>query len=96
MIPSVWELALLALAVYRVWRLAGLDDAPWLERGRDRIVRADRRTLYMWLTCSWCAGTWLAGLVAACWFVDARWTLLAATPFALATLVGALGHVLNE
>lgn len=106
MIPSAWQLALLALGVYRLWRIAGLDDVPWLNRARMWIVGAYAVTPETWayrrprlaqmISCSWCLGFWVSLSATACWFIDARWTLLAATPFALATLVGWLGHLLNE
>lgn len=106
MIPSAWQLALLALGVYRLWRIPGLDDAPILNDARAWVVGAYQVTPDSWgyrrprlaqmIACSWCLGFWLSVLATACWFVDARWTLLALTPFAVATAVGALGHFLNE
>lgn len=104
MIPSAWQLALLSLGVYRVWRIIGLDDMPGLVAMRNWLAGASelagvwsfrRRWVADLLQCPWCSGWWLSLSAAAVWFVDARAALLIAVPFALATLVGALGHFLN-
>lgn len=104
MIPQPWQFALLALATYRVWRLAAIDDMPWLVAGRHRLVGATftagvwtfrRPTLAHMVECPWCLGFWCSLAVAAAWFVWPHGTVVAAVPFALATAVGALGHHLN-
>lgn len=105
MIPSAWQLVLLALAVYRIWRILGLDDMPGLVAMRNWLAGASelggvwtfrRRWVADLISCPWCLGWWLSLAAAGCWFLDARVTLLAAIPFALAAIVGALGHFLNE
>jgi hypothetical protein len=103
-VPSWWQLALLSLAVYRAWRAVGLDDAPWLLRGRRRLEGAQETagvTTYRrpkvrdLVECPWCLGWWMSLAASAAWFASPRWTLLAATPLALAALVGIIGHYVN-
>lgn len=103
-IPGPWQFALLALATYRVWRLAAIDDMPWLVRARNCAVGANevggvwtfrRPTLAHAVQCSWCSGLWCSVLWVGAWWVAPRVALLVAVPFAVATAVGALGHVLN-
>jgi hypothetical protein len=63
----------LGLATVRLWRIAAIDDMPWLVRARRwfvgetsmRIGNEDvhhyrRATLNHWLTCPWCCGAALA------------------------------------
>lgn len=105
-IPSAWQTALLALGVYRLWRIPGLDDTPGVNQARTWLTGYKRYSEGTWsyrrpnlakmLACSWCSGFWLSLVATAVWFVDAHVALLIATPFAVATLVGALGHLLNE
>lgn len=104
MIPSAWQLALLALAVYRIWRILGLDDMPGLVSARNRLVGAEelagiwtfkRPWLADLIQCPWCLGWWISLFVAGWWFAEPHVVLVVAVPFALATLVGALGHLLN-
>lgn len=107
MIPSGWQFALLTLAVYRLWRLAAIDDMPWLVTARSRIVGAhhldgsetwafDRPTLAHAIHCPWCSGLWVAFSATGCWWLSPHWTVVAAVPFAVSTAAGALGHFLNE
>ena len=103
MIPAALTLAILALAAFRVWRLLSRDDLPWLVRARDRLVgahggvsepiRFDRPTLAHWLQCAWCSGAAVSLLFAAAWWAEPRWTLYAALPLALSTVVALLARL---
>jgi len=104
-IPSAWQAALLGLAVYRMWRIPGLDDLPGVNHARGWLTGAyqmgdtwvyRRPTLAKMLACSWCLGWWMSLAATIGWWADAHWTLIVCTPFAVATVVGALGHLLNE
>lgn len=97
-IPSPWQFVLLALAVYRLWRLAAIDDIPPLPHWRNRAVGAtqtaagnwefDRPTLAHLLQCAWCLGFHLSWSAWVLFWWQPHWTLVAATPFALSTVVG--------
>jgi hypothetical protein len=79
MIPSPFESLLLALAAYRAWRLLAEDeilDRPrrWLLRlGDDWQQEGDdvpddyREKWALFLTCPWCAGAHISGLVYLAW-----------------------------
>lgn len=104
MIPSLWQFVLLTLAVYRLWRLAAIDDMPWLVTARNRLVGAQltagvwtfrRPALAHMIGCPWCLGWWFTLAATAAWWGAPHATLVAAIPFAAATVVGGLGHHLN-
>jgi uncharacterized protein DUF1360 len=105
-IPSAWQAALLALGVYRLWRIWGLDDIPGVNEIRGLVTGAyqiapdvygyRRPKLAKLLACSWCSGWWASLAATVCWWAEPHWTLVAFTPFAVAALVGWLGHLLNE
>lgn len=104
-IPQPWTLILLALAVYRLWRLIAVDDMPWLVHARNFAVGAHetagvwtfrRATLAHALQCPWCSGLWVTAAWWGTWLAWPHGAVIVAVPFALATLVGALGHHLNE
>lgn len=103
-VPGPWQFALLALGTYRVWRLAAIDDMPWLVRVRNWAVGAKetagvwtfrRPTLAHAVQCPWCSGLWVTAAFVMAWFVTPHGALVVAAPFAVATAVGVLGHVLN-
>ena len=82
--PGWYALVLLSLAAYRSYRLAAFDTV--LDRPRARLPQR-------WLTfveCQWCLGFW----VALGWWVGyeltPQWTLIAATPLALAAIAALL------
>lgn len=79
MIPPVWHFALLALCAYRVWRLIAEDEIlerprrfvlrlgdEWAEDG-DPVPDGYREKWALFLTCPWCAGAWISGLVYLAW-----------------------------
>ncbi len=79
MIPDWYIFLLLALIAFRVWRLLAEDDildAPrrkilrlgneWARHGD--VVPIDYREKWaLFLTCPWCAGAWISGLVYLAW-----------------------------
>lgn len=74
MIPVWWHFLLLALVAYRIWRLLAEDDI--LDRPRRRVLRYAedgtphrnyREKWALFLTCPWCAGAWISGLVYLTW-----------------------------
>ena len=95
MTPGPWAFALLALAAFRVWKLAA-DDAI-LDRPRDWLLaRAGTSSkLALFLVCPWCAGFWITVAWWAAWWTWPHWTLAAAAPFALSAAVGLLASALD-
>lgn len=106
MIPGWYTLLLLALAAYRVFRLVGDDtilDAPrrrllrlgaWREEG-DPVPSGYRRRAGEFLKCPWCLGAWCTLAWWGAWLLWPHGTLVAAAPFAISTIVGAVGSVLK-
>lgn len=105
-IPDWYELLLLSVAAYRLWRLLALDDV--LERPRHLLLRLgsawekegdpvpdDYRSGWAtFLTCPWCAGAWLAIGWWVAWEIWPHETLVVSVPFAISALVGALAQAL--
>lgn len=107
MIPSPLVLVVLALAAYRLWRLAALDSFAPLVWARDRAVGARfdeddypagarRPLLAEWLTCPWCSGLWLSAAWYAGWLLEPRWTIYASAPLAINAGWAAMHSVLPE
>lgn len=105
-IPTWYELVLLALAAYRLWRLLAEDDI--LDRPRRFVLRlgvewekegdpvpADYRGAWaLFLTCYWCMGAWCAIAWWLAWQIAPQETLVVAVPFALSALVALVARAL--
>jgi hypothetical protein len=74
MIPEPFEFLLLALIAYRSWRLLAEDEIlawprNWLVRlprkweEGDPIPKEYREKLALFVTCPWCAGAWVSGVI---------------------------------
>jgi hypothetical protein len=100
-IPSPFELVLLALAAMRLTRLIGWDSItdPIRSRitghhhgghkaGKRPGARWDKPQWMLFLTCPWCLGFWVSGVVWGAWLVWPTATLIACTPFAISAVVG--------
>lgn len=99
-VPNWFELIVLALAAYRTFRLIGEDtilDRPraWLVRLHEYPDAGYREGLALWLQCPWCAGFWNAIVWFGLWQIWPHATLVAGALFAISTLVGTLGHLLE-
>jgi len=64
-IPPAWHFALLALCAYRIFRLVGYDSL--VDRPRNWALKRVGDKLELFITCPFCAGFWISGLVYACW-----------------------------
>lgn len=84
MIPEPWEFALLALATLRVWKLIAEDSI--LDRPRDWFLV--RMKIDELIECPWCSGWWIGLAWWGAWLAEPKWTLVAATPWALSYAVG--------
>lgn len=85
MIPEPWEFVLLALAVYRVFKLIAEDTI--LDRPRAWVLKRLSDTWDLFLQCPWCLGWWLSLAWWGAWLIAGDWALLAATPWALSAVV---------
>jgi Protein of unknown function (DUF1360) len=86
-VPDAFELALLGLASFRVWRLLAVDLI--LEPIRTRLPES----WLPFLECPWCAGFW----VSVAFFVAFELqhdTLLIAAPLAISVIAAALFDLL--
>ena len=92
-VPEWWPTVLLSLAAFRVTRLIGWDDLtePW----RARVRRRGRTRLRTLLECPWCLRWWVGLAWWGAWLIDARWALVAATPWAISAIVGLIAKGLD-
>jgi len=88
-IPSVWEFALGALAVFRIYRLIAEDEiaqrprdwaADWIEDHLDR-------DLTVLITCPWCLGTYLTLAAWGFWLLAPTAATFLAAPLAFMAIV---------
>ncbi len=97
-VPNWYESLLLALAAYRIFRIAAWDDIT--EPARLRLVRyaqkGYRERLATFIQCPHCLGFWVSIGIYLLWLWIPTATLVVATPFALSAIVGILGHLLHE
>ena len=95
---------ILALAVFRVWRLVAQDDILqpvrlWiLSFGRDSsggrlpgFGPALARGIVDFLTCPWCFGLWLSVIAYLLARLTWSWSYVPATMLAVSAIVGLLG-----
>ncbi len=94
MIPAPWQGIVLALAVWRLWRLVAVDDLPLLDPLHRRLGQ-DYPTVHKWLTCPFCSGAWFSALALACWWANATWTMYGAAIPALSAAVGLIATRLD-
>lgn len=95
-IPDWYELALLGLASWRSFQFAAFDEI--LDRPRRWLLRLDegenyRLSLDRFITCSYCAGAWIAIIWWGAWQITERWTTIIASLVAL-TVAPIIGHQL--
>lgn len=93
-IPNWYELALLALAAWRVFQL--LSDDEILERPRKWAL--DRLSDYWdtFLVCPYCAGFWIGVLWWLAWLVWPYETLVVAVPWAISAGVIGASKILSS
>jgi hypothetical protein len=106
-IPNWWEFVLLALAVFRIYRLIAEDtilDRPrrWLLRlgnewqsDGDEIPPEYREKWALFITCPWCLGFWLSVLAWVGWLIFPTETIWLAVPWALSAVVALINKNLD-
>lgn len=111
MVPNPWVGVVLALAAFRLTRLAGWDDLPAVLRLRGWVVGENTRRrgvqLYdagVWyrrpllaqlLHCAFCAGFWVSSALYVVWLEAPTVALYGSVPFALSAFVGLLAKNLD-
>lgn len=102
MIPSWFELLLLGLAAFRVWKLLG-DDVildgfrGWLFKRAFRLGGPKAKDYVETLIeCPWCSGLHLSFAWWGAWMLWPNGTTIAAVPFAISAIVGLLGHLISD
>lgn len=107
-VPDWYELLLLGLASWRLFHLVAHDDI--LDRPRRYVTRLNgswrqegdatgedyREGLANFLTCPFCAGAWVAGVVWALWLMFPTETLFASVPFVLSAVVVAAQRYMSS
>ncbi len=107
-IPNWYEVALLALAAWRVFQLLAFDTI--MEGARRRLFRVPkdwdgtspittksyRETLALFVQCPYCAGFWIALAWWVAWLICPYETVLVAVPLALSAGVIAADRVLSS
>lgn len=85
-VPGWWAFVLLGLAAYRTWRLIALDSV--IDRWRQPVLRRVPEKLHEGIVCPFCFGFYFAVAWWLFWLCSHRWSLVAATPWALSAAVG--------
>lgn len=106
-IPDWFQLTIIALASFRVWRLLSEDtvlDWPrrkilrlgtWRTQG-DQVPASYRKSWGTFLECGWCAGFWIALAWWGAFQWSPHWAVVVAVPWALSAIVGAIGQHLSS
>ena len=94
-IISWWEFAILALAVFRVYRLIAEDDVAdrpreWL---LDKLEEERLEKLDKLITCPWCLGFWLSVIAWLFWLITPDWAVGLAVPWALSAAVALIAKL---
>ena len=106
-VPSPWVAILLALAVFRIYRLIAEDtilDGPrrkilrlgneWMKEG-DKVPETFRAHWSAFITCPWCLGFWLSLLAWVAWLIFPTETVFLAVPWALSAAVALVAKNLD-
>jgi hypothetical protein len=88
-VVSVFEFAVLALAIFRVIRFVIKDYLfdSFRQKVWDRFPPESTKTGYF-LTCPWCVGFWVSLAFYSCYTIVPLQTMWIAVLFALSTLAG--------
>ena len=93
--PDWWASLILALAVFRVYRLIAEDDI--FDRPRDwafdKLAEERLEKLDKLITCPWCLGFWLSVIAWVAWMLSPAWTVGLAFPWALSAAVGLIAKL---
>ena len=106
--PTPWVFVLLALAAYRVWRIAARDSIT--EKARVAVTgyddehapplepdtRSSRRYLSALIRCPWCLGWWISWAAWGLWMLWPTAAVAVATPLALSATLGLIKKNLDR
>lgn len=91
---EVTDLAIDALAVFRLWRLLAKDEVLDVPRAawQNRMLRGHHLKAIVFLGCPWCLGFWLClGALAVKRYVPGAWSVVRAA-LATSALVGLIAQ----
>jgi Protein of unknown function (DUF1360) len=88
-----WSFFLLALAAFRVTYFLTDDSVFDTPRAWISGLHPFFKEL---VTCFWCLGFWVSAAWWLCWYVFPHGTIVASEVWAIATVVGLLGHWLSD
>lgn len=94
--PSVWEVALLVGATYRIWRLLAYDTITDRLRGWA-FPKGSKREEHglVFVQCPWCAGFWMSVVAWGLWQAWPHATIVVCVPLTISTLVGLIPRNLD-
>lgn len=95
--PGLLEFIILALAAYRLTRLF-IEDVIF-DTPRDAIWKKfppESTKIGYLLTCYWCLGLWVSGLVVVLYLLIPVPTLVVAAILAISAVVGMIDHRMNN
>ena len=106
-IPDWWSFLILALAAFRIWRLASEDEILQLPRRRlvrlpktweegDLLPDEYRLGLARFISCPWCLGFWISIAIWLLWLWQSEWITGLCVPFALSAAVGLLEYFSSD
>jgi hypothetical protein len=104
MLPSGFTFIILALAAYRLTRLAGWDTFPLAQAARRVFVgvadigdpqKPKRLWAYDLIICPFCLGWWISLLVYSAWLTAPTVTMYGSLPLALSAVVGLVSKNLD-
>ena len=97
-IPDWWAFAILALAVFRIYRLIAEDDIADRPRewalgklAEERLTKLDKL-----IVCPWCLGFHVSWVLWLFWLWQPEWTVGLCIPFALSAVVGLIAKNLDK
>lgn len=86
MIPHPWPALIIALAAFRLTRLAGWDTI--FDQPRDWMLGHAGRFVNDLFSCPFCLSVWVAGLAYGAWLLWPHGSMYAFAPAALSAVVG--------
>lgn len=106
-IPDWWTFAILALASFRLWRLAAEDEIFQIPRRKlvrlpveweegELIPDGYRIELAKFISCPWCLGLHISVVLWLLWLWQPEWTTGLSVPLALSAVVGLVEYFSSE
>ena len=106
-IPDWWTFAILALASFRLWRLAAEDEIFQIPRRKlvrlpveweegELVPDGYRIELAKFISCPWCLGLHISVVLWLLWLWQPEWITGLSVPLALSAVVGLVEYFSSE